>query len=154
MSDLRADAAGRAIIMGAAACIMLAVTIMAVRLVGFALFFASWASSLAVILSASDGRTTRPQAIGFSHVIAAAAGIFCRAFFPGEAWAIGAAVGCALAATAAVGLLHPPAIGNAAFAFATPQPWPAFMAAASIGALCLCASAVFVRWLAATREPV
>lgn len=99
----------------------------AVRAAGTGLFLTSWASGAAVIVSARDDRASRAWPVAASHLAAAATGLLCRAVLPAAPWAIG----CALAVAAASDVLHPPAMANAAFAFATPAAWPELLGTAA-----------------------
>ncbi len=106
-------------------------------LLGLPIFFASWASSVALMLTAWESSAAAPHRIGLCHVAAALIGLVAHAALPTSAWSIGASVAVAACVVLLIDLMHPPAMANAAFAFvgmATPLD---FILTAAIGGLLL-----------------
>ncbi|WP_066959608.1 HPP family protein [Rhizorhabdus dicambivorans] len=87
---------------------------------GGAIFLGSLVSSAVVITTSSGERPSHPARVGFSHGIAMLSGIALRGLLPLGPGAVALAVAIALAIVLIFDALHPPALANAGFAYASP----------------------------------
>ncbi|MDB5576358.1 MAG: Conserved rane protein of unknown function [Bradyrhizobium sp.] len=125
-----------------AGAVLVASLIGGVQLFGFPIFFTSWASSAALLLTSPEAPSARPHRVGLSHLATALVGLCCHSIMPNSAWAIGLAVGLAIAICLLVDIVHPPAVANSAFAFVNTVHPVAFATIALLGALGLAAFAM------------
>lgn len=122
------------------------------QMLGATIFFTSWASSAAILLSVPEAHACRPVRVGSSHMIAALVGLACHAVFPTSSFAIGGAVAISLLIALSLDALHPPAMANAAFAFAAPSDASVFVMTALVGALGLATIALLLGRLPQSGE--
>ncbi|WP_454885373.1 HPP family protein [Sphingomonas oryzagri] len=144
--DLRRAVVGAALISALIGC---------VQLLGYPVFFASWASSATLLLTSPQAPTARPHRVGLSHLVTALIGLACHSVMPNTFWAIGLAVGLSIGLCMLADIIHPPAAANAAFAFVTAASPIVFLMVALLGALGLAAFALASdRWGSSAQEPV
>lgn len=130
-----------ALVAGAAVTCVIGLTSVA----GLAVFFTSWASSVALLLTSPSSKASAPHRVGLCHVVTALIGLAAHAALPGSALGIGTAVGIGVAVVLIGDLMHPPAMANVAFAFISNAPADKFAAAALMGGIILAAFASTTR---------
>lgn len=105
----------------------------------------SWASSVALLLTAPDARSTRPYRIFGCHVVSALIGAGLALVSGNAFWMIVLAVPMALLVAHVFDIVHPPAIANAAIAFTISTPTRSFLLITLLGAVILGAAGSILR---------
>jgi CBS-domain-containing membrane protein len=108
----------------------------------------SWASSVALLLTAPSARSTSPHRIVTCHVLSAFIGAALAVSASNSIWIIAIAVSLALLTADLLDIVHPPAIANAAIAFSVSTAMHTFLLLVLLGAVVLGTSAGIVRRLA------
>ena len=125
--------------------VILTLLLTAAAMMGSAVILTSWASSIALILSAPDTPAARPRQIIGGHIISAALGIGLAAISGHSLWMIAVSVPLAIVITHCCGVLHPPAIANSAIPFSISIPSSSFLLLATVGGFILGVAALLVR---------
>ncbi|WP_145203705.1 HPP family protein [Sphingobium sp. B2] len=125
----------RTLLIAASAGLVIATLGSIAGLGGTAIFFTSWASSAAILLSTPAARACHPRRIAASHITAATVGLVCSSGLAATPCSLGTAVAISIAIVMLADLLHPPAMANAAFAFSAPHDAVAFLGTAALGAI-------------------
>ncbi|KOF21381.1 hypothetical protein AC244_08570 [Ensifer adhaerens] len=89
------------------------------NIVGEPLLMAPFGASCVLIFSVAGSPLSQPANVVGGHFIATLVGLIMRAIFPNEWWAVGLAVGAAIALMAALRITHPPAGANPLVVFAS-----------------------------------
>ena len=135
--------------LGTAAFAVMALLLLATKWTQAGVILTSWASSVALLLTAPNARSTSPHRIVSCHVVSASIGAALAVFASNSMWVIAMAVSIALLAADLLDIVHPPAIANAAIAFSVPTATHTFLLLALLGAVVLGTSAGIVRRIAA-----
>jgi hypothetical protein len=122
---------------------------------GGTLFLTSLASSAVLIATGPELRPSHPARVILSHSIAMLCGIVLRGVLPPSPFSIAASVTLALCIILLIDALHPPALANAGFAFASHASVAELLvltaATAATLAICALALSVLAKGLSATR---
>jgi CBS-domain-containing membrane protein len=110
-----------------------------------AVILTSWASSIALILSAPDTPAARSRRIIGGHIVSAIVGTGLAAISGHSMWMIAVSVPLAIVITHCCDVLHPPAIANSAIPFSISIPSSSFLLLATVGGFILGVAALLVR---------
>jgi CBS-domain-containing membrane protein len=123
----------------------MALLVLAITWMHATIVLTSWASSVALLLTAPDARSTRPYRIFGCHVVSALIGAGLALVSGNAFWMIALAVPMALLVAHVFDIVHPSAITNAAIAFTISTPTRSFLLIALLGAVILGAAGSILR---------
>lgn len=110
---------GRGLIAGIGGLVAIAAVGALTNIVGEPLLMAPFGASCVLIFSVAGSPLSQPANVVGGHMVATFVGLVLRALFPNEWWAVGLAVGAAIALMAALRITHPPAGANPLVVFAS-----------------------------------
>ncbi|MBP1873673.1 hypothetical protein LPJGGPFB_03098 [Ensifer adhaerens] len=110
---------GRGLIAGIGGLVAIAAVGALTNIVGEPLLMAPFGASCVLIFSVAGSPLSQPANVVGGHLVATFVGLVLRALFPNEWWAVGLAVGAAIALMAALRITHPPAGANPLVVFAS-----------------------------------
>lgn len=90
---------------------------------GSMLLFVAFAPSCLLVCVLPEAPVSHPIAVVGGHGVSAAAGIVVGLLCPPEWWSFALSVGVAIAAMAALRVIHPPAVGTTVIALSTGAGW-------------------------------
>lgn len=110
---------GRGLIAGIGGLVAIAAVGALTNIVGEPLLMAPFGASCVLIFSVAGSPLSQPANVVGGHLVATFVGLVLRALLPNEWWAVGLAVGAAIALMAALRITHPPAGANPLVVFAS-----------------------------------
>ncbi|RDL50865.1 hypothetical protein BLJAPNOD_01991 [Ensifer sp. M14] len=110
---------GRGLVAGIGGLVAIAAVGALTNIVGEPLLMAPFGASCVLIFSVAGSPLSQPANVVGGHFVATLVGLVMRAIFPNEWWAVGLAVGAAIALMAALRITHPPAGANPLVVFAS-----------------------------------
>jgi CBS-domain-containing membrane protein len=124
---------------------ILTTLLMTALIVHSATILTSWASSVALILSAPRHPSTAPRRIIGGHIVSALVGTGLVAIGGHSIWMLAIGVPLTMVITHWLDVLHPPAIANSAIPLSISIPSTTFLLLATAGGFILAIAALLVR---------
>ncbi|NUU33321.1 HPP family protein [Arthrobacter sp. C9C5] len=119
--------------------------------VGTPILIAAFGSSCVLVFLLPDAPLSQPINVVGGHMVSALCGVLAHAFLPTAWWSLGLAVGTAMAAMAALRIIHPPAGGTPIAILLAPENWGYLLTPVLAGSLILTACALLYRALTSPR---
>lgn len=110
---------GRGLVAGIGGLVAIAAVGALTNVVGEPLLMAPFGASCVLIFSVAGSPLSQHANVVGGHMVATLVGLVMRALFPDAWWAVGLAVGAAIALMAALRVTHPPAGANPLVVFAS-----------------------------------
>lgn len=115
--------------------------------VGTPILIAAFGSSCVLVFLLPHAPLSQPVNVIGGHLVSALCGVLAHAFLPTAWWSLGLSVGAAMAAMAALRIIHPPAGGTPIAILLGHEGWGYLLAPVLAGSLVLSACAVAYRVL-------
>lgn len=119
--------------------------------VGTPILIAAFGSSCVLVFLLPDAPLSQPINVVGGHMVSALCGVVAHAFLPTAWWSLGLAVGAAMAAMAALRIIHPPAGGTPIAILLAHEGWGYLLTPVLAGSLILTACALLYRALTSSR---
>lgn len=119
--------------------------------VGTPILIAAFGSSCVLVFLLPDAPLSQPINVVGGHMVSALCGVVAHAFLPTAWWSLGLAVGAAMAAMAALRIIHPPAGGTPIAILLAHESWGYLLTPVLAGSLILTACALLYRALTSSR---
>lgn len=113
------------------------------QVTGSLLLMAPFGATCVLLFSAPNNPLSQPANVIGGHMISTAIGLLLQSFLPGQWWALGLAVGLAIAVMAALRVTHPPAGADPLVVFFDNPGWEYLGFPVALGSLAL----VAIAWL-------
>lgn len=117
---------------------------------GTPILIAAFGSSCVLVFLLPEAPLSQPVNVVGGHMVSALCGAAAHAFLPTAWWGLGLAVGAAIAAMAALRIIHPPAGGTPIAILLTHAGWDYLLTPVLAGSLILTACALLYRVLLRT----
>ena len=114
---------------------------------GTPLLIAAFGSSCVLVFLLPQAPLSQPLNVVGGHCVAALCGLLAHVVLPTAWWSLGLAVGVAMAAMAALRVIHPPAGGTPIAIMLTHEGWEYLFTPVLLGALVLTTCALTYRWI-------
>jgi CBS-domain-containing membrane protein len=112
---------------------------------GTPILIAAFGSSCVLVFLLPDAPLSQPVNVVGGHMVSALCGVAAHAFLPTAWWSLGLAVGAAMAAMAALRIIHPPAGGTPIAILLAHEGWGYLLTPVLAGSLILTACALLYR---------
>jgi len=119
--------------------------------VGTPILIAAFGSSCVLVFLLPEAPLSQPVNVVGGHMVSALCGVAAHAFLPTAWWSLGLAVGAAMAAMAALRIIHPPAGGTPIAILLAHEGWGYLLTPVLAGSLILTACALLYRALLRAR---
>lgn len=119
--------------------------------VGTPILIAAFGSSCVLVFLLPEAPLSQPINVVGGHMVSALCGVVAHAFLPTAWWSMGLAVGAAMAAMAALRIIHPPAGGTPIAILLAHESWGYLLTPVLAGSLILTACALLYRVLLRAR---
>ncbi|MBT1003880.1 HPP family protein [Paenarthrobacter sp. DKR-5] len=118
---------------------------------GTPILIAAFGSSCVLVFLLPDAPLSQPVNVVGGHMVSALCGVAAHAFLPTAWWSLGLSVGAAMAAMAALRIIHPPAGGTPIAILLAHEGWGYLLTPVLAGSLILTACALLYRVLLRDR---